>query len=97
MLYLPSYKDRVYKVFGVIVLLDRETSTMKEEYEEGSEMNENFLKKIIKKEIQMNNFAKKYYDLTLNLPHTSSNKVCRIRELNVAKSEDEEGEGKIDT
>jgi len=87
---LPSYKDRVYSVIGIYIFLGREKSVMQEEANEKCEWNQTFLKQVIKKEKQISQFMKRFYNKTMVLPHTSSHKVCTIRELNIAKTEDEE-------
>jgi len=89
-IYLPSYRNRVYNVTAVIIILGGENTVTKEEKEEKSEWNKSFLKKIIKKENQINKFMKKYYNRTLILPYTSSHKVCKIKELDVVENEEEE-------
>jgi len=89
-IFLPSYRNRVYHMTGIVVILGRENSFVIEDTEEKCEWNKTFLKKIIKKEKDINKFMKMYYDRTLILPHTSAHKVCKIRELNTVKCEEEE-------
>ena len=88
-IYLPSYRDRAYSVIGIIVLLGREDSSVKKGSDNICELNQNFLTKIIKKEKQTINFMKTFYDVTLNLPYTSLERVCKIRELDVVQKEEE--------
>ena len=92
MIYFPTYRNRMYGVTGVIAISGRDNLSVKQDNEERSEMNELFLKKIIKKEKDINKFMKKFYDRTLVLPHTSAYKVCKIREIDPANIENEESE-----
>jgi len=89
-IYLPFYKDGAYSVSGLWILLGREKPSIKEEFEETFKVNPAFLKKIIKKENQMNNFTKTFYDTTLSLPYANSHKICKIRELDTAQKEEQE-------
>jgi len=89
MYYFPSYRNRAYDVSAVLVITGKERTVTMEEREEKCEMNKRFLKKIIRKEKEINKFMHKFYDRTLNLPYTSVHKVCRIRDLDVKDEEEE--------
>jgi len=87
--YLPSYRNRVYTVYGICILLGKEDPVVKAK-EEICEFNQNFLKKIIKKEKQMNAFMKKFYDIKLNPPLMNDHKICKVRDLDIVNNEEEE-------
>jgi len=76
-----------------MILVGRENSiTIQDEADQTCEWNKTFLKKIIKKEKDINKFMKRFYDRTLILPYTSAHKVCKIKELDIIKNEEEEEE-----
>ena len=74
----------------VLVILGRDSTTMKRASEGMCEVNKNFLKKIIKKEKQMDKFTKKFYNVTLSLPYSNDHRICKIRELDIKQEEAEE-------
>jgi len=79
--YLGAFRDEdSYEFHGVIVILGKEEDTHKELQTEYL-LNKKFLKKMISKEKEMNKFLNRYYDTSINLPYTSINKTCQIKEL----------------
>jgi len=90
-LFLPFYQDKVYKALGITLILGKENSisSITKEPEDSCEMNQKFLKKIIKKENQMNKFMEMFYNKTLYHNHANSHLVCKIRELDVEENEEE--------
>ncbi len=77
---MGSFREDSYELHGVVVILGREEDTHKEMQTEYL-LNKKFLKKMISKEKEANKFLNKYYNTSVNLPYTSINRTCQIREL----------------
>jgi len=89
MYYMGAYRGDSYELHGLVVILGKEEDTHKELATEYL-LNKKFLKKMISKEKETNKFLNKYYSTSINLPYTSINKTCQIRELFVNKEETED-------
>jgi hypothetical protein len=87
--FMGSFREDSYELHAIYVILGKEEDAHKEQQTEYL-LNKKFLKKMISKEKEANKFLNKYYGTSVNLPYTSINRTCQIKELIAAGKEEME-------
>ena len=83
-----TYKDRKFEYKGILIILERVGDMASHSPVQECELNKTFLKKVIKKEKETNRFLKKYYNTNLNLPYSSMNRTCKVKDLESFEHDD---------